>query len=313
MVIDGTEYLELFLDDLGVSQATKNKYGQNVRKYYNWSNAWGQNILHTRPADLYRYKEFLITKKLSGNYLYSCLQPLKAFFAWLNEMGHCGENPAIRLNIPKRTSIHTKGHLTVDQVRQLLSSLPKESVIDIRNFTIVALMLQSGIRSVEVSRLNIANFKHEDSLYFMEVIRKGHATSEQIGISQVMYEQFSYYLESRTDEYDNNSPAFVTQQRKRNARLSPVRVSRIVNQVLLEAGMKCRTITAHSLRHTAAVTLLDEGVNLYDIRILLGHRSIKTTEIYQRSKDAQRLLENPAANILTQLFMKPMEIKRNLK
>lgn len=300
----------MFLEDIGTNELTKSKYDQHIRRFYNWSNAWGENIRHIKPADMFRYREYLISKKISGNSVYNYLQPIRRFYAWMKEMGH-SDDPTTKLIIPQRLSIHTRGHLTVDQARQLINAMPQETIIDIRNFTIVSLMLQSGMRCVEISRLRIADFKHEGGVYFIEITRKGHRTAEQLGINQIIYDQFARYLESRTDDYENNSPAFVTQQRKRNAALSPMRVSRLVNQVLRDTEMKSNTITAHSLRHTAANLLLDQGTNLYDIKILMGHKSIQTTEIYLRSRDAQRLLENPCSNILSSLLLNPSKTTKN--
>jgi integrase/recombinase XerC len=296
-------YVKEFKEDLGtLSPVTRQKYGENIQRFIDFAKAEGENTRYVKPADLYRYTEHLTKSKASPNTIYAYLIAIRLFYRWMHERGYMETDIAARLKIPKRENIYQRGHLTIEQARQLIQTMPMVTLKEIRNYTIVTLMLQAGLRCVEVSRLNVENFKHERGVYFIEIIRKGHVFTERLGINQTIFDQYAYYLESRDDDVTESSPAFVTHQKNRNARLTPGRVGRIVNQVLIAAGLKNETITAHSLRHTAAVTAMELGLEIYDVRILLGHTSVKVTEIYQRSRDAQRLLENPISNRITSLF-----------
>lgn len=309
-------YVDKFIADQGTSFTTRQKYRENIVRFIDFCKATGENTRHITPADIFRYREYLIKQELSPNTVYAYLSPLKLFFSWMYEQDFMKVNITANLTIPKRGNIYCRGHLNIDQVRHLLSTMPRGTVIDERNYAMVTLMLQAGLRCVEISRLNIENFREENGIFFIQITRKGKVYHERLGINQLMFEQFAYYLESRDDNYSEKSPAFVTHQRKRNARLTPLRVGRIVNGILMQAGLKITTgnpISAHSLRHTCATLALDIGIDVYDIRILLGHSSVKITEMYQRSRDAERLLENPVLNRISALLFNGTESDKNPK
>lgn len=309
-------YVDKFIADQGTSVTTKQRYRESIVRFIDFCKATGENTRYITPSDVFRYRENLIKQELSPNSVYAYLQPLKLFFTWMYEMDFMKLNITANLSIPKRGNIYCRGHLSIDQVRHLLSTMPRGTVIDERNYAMVTLMLQAGLRCVEISRLNVENFREENGIYFIEITRKGRVFHERLGINRLMFEQFAYYLESRDDNYSEKSPAFVTHQRKRNARLTPLRVGRIINGVLMQAGLKVTTgnpISAHSLRHTCATLALDLGIDVYDIRILLGHSSVKITEIYQRSRDAERLIENPVLNRISALLFNGTEPDKNRK
>ena len=296
-------YVKEFLADMGaLSAVTRKKYEEHIERFIDYANATGENTRHVTPADLYRYREFLISSELSANSVYGYLFAVRRFYSWMHEMGYMETNITHRLNIPKRENLYTRGHLTVDQARDLIRTMPQDSLIEKRNYTMVCLMLIAGLRCVEISRLNICNIKAENGIYFIEIIRKGHLFTERLGINKRMWDQLHAYLAARDDDRGDKSPAFVTHQKKRNARLTPDRVGRIIRSILISSGLKTEEITAHSLRHTAAVTALDMGVQIYDIKVLLGHSSVKITEMYQRSRDAERLLENPISDQISALL-----------
>lgn len=308
-------YIDLFIANQGSSASTKLSYKENIERFVDdFCKATGENTRYITSSDIFRYREYLVKQELSPNTVYAYLSPLKLFFTWMYEQDFMKVNITTKLKIPKRGNIYCRGHLNIDQVHHLLNNMPRGTVIDERNYAMITLMLQAGLRCVEISRLNIENFREENGIYFIEVTRKGREFHEQLGINRLMYEQFAYYLESRDDKYSQKSPAFVTHQRKRNARLTPLRVGRIVNGVLRQAGLKIMTgnpISAHSLRHTCATLALDLGIDIYDIRILFGHSSVKITEMYQRSRDAERLLENPVLNRISDLLFTSVKSDKN--
>lgn len=78
-------------------------------------------------------------------------------------------------------------------------------------------------------------------------------------------------------------------------------LSRIIKQRMRDIGIDSERVTAHSLRHTAATTLLANGVALPDVQNLLAHKDIKTTMIYQHEFDR---LSNPSESLLSGIFLK---------
>jgi integrase/recombinase XerC len=74
-----------------------------------------------------------------------------------------------------------------------------------------------------------------------------------------------------------------------------------MNELTIQ-GLKSNTITAHSLRHTAAALSIKNGVGLYEVSKMLGHTSIQTTQIYTSVLDAETLQINPACLSLDEVF-----------
>lgn len=175
-----------------------------------------------------------------------------------------------------------RGHLTIEEIQRIFDYIDR--VGDLRAGAIFSLFFSSGIRLSELYSLN------RDSLDFerrqFKVIGKGQ--KERICIfSEDAKNRILKYLESRTDD---NPALFISRE---GNRMSKKAIQNLVKNIAKRAGIE-KNIFPHLLRHTTAMWLLKNGVELDKIQVILGHSNVSTTQVYARNNidDVQQLVEN---------------------
>lgn len=189
------------------------------------------------------------------------------------------ENPQIRKKIPSV--------LTLDEILALISSI-NDDVQGQRDKAMLTLMYSCGLRVSELVSIKISDLFIKEAL----IKCKGKGSKERvIPINDYACSILQKYIqESRKQLLDNKkSSAYLFLNRQGNA-LSRVYFWKIVKKYALKAGIK-KEIHPHTLRHSFATHLLENGANLRIIQTLLGHANITTTQIYTHISSAS-LQEN---------------------
>lgn len=122
-------------------------------------------------------------------------------------------------------------------------------------------MISCGLRDIEVSRANIEDMRPVGDRMGLFIQGKGHSEKDDFVVlpSRIEY-IIREYLSNREDEYDSDSPLFIsTSNRSLNKRLSTRSISKVVKTSLRNIGLNSNRLTAHSLRHTAAKLNLLNG------------------------------------------------------
>lgn len=223
---------------------------------------------------------------------------IRVFFSYLSQKEKILEvNPAQGLETPKLDKRLPK-YLTLEQSKQLLKVT--ESATDEnkeRDFAIITLFLNCGMRLSELVGINIKDINFSDNK--LNVIGKGNK-ERTIYLNKACIEAIKKYLAVRPHEgvkFNSKDALFLS---KRKERISNRMVQEIVKRELARAGLDISKYSVHKLRHTAATLMYQYGnVDIRALQVLLGHESISTTEIYthvdnQQVKDAVN--SNPLAN-----------------
>ena len=296
------EIIKEYLGDSDISQASNQTYKRTLSVFVNWAVQNG-DIKNLNGADIIRFKAYLINSNKSELTIDSYIKVLKLFFNYCKDKGYIDTNIAQSIHRPKRFKGHRKGHLTTEQVNRILSFKP-ESLIELRNYAIINLMVRTGLRCIEVSRLNVEDFITDASGSSLRIQRKGHISKDTIiGITYKSQLPIENYLVMR-GEFSMSDPLFCNLSHHiKSFRLTSAEVGRIVTNELIRSKLKSKQITPHSLRHTAAVRSLIEGATVYDVCKMLGHVSIETTQIYLSSIEAERIKINPASMALDSVFL----------
>ena len=210
---------------------------------------------------------------------------IRMFFKYLcNKMKLISNNPAQDLESPKLGKRLPK-YLTLDESRKLLevTQSPKDASHgnhdnSIRDFAIITLFLNCGMRLSELTGINISDIDFENNK--LTVIGKGDK-ERTIYLNKACMKAINSYLEVRPHDgvkFDSRNALFLSEQRKR---ISNRTVQYIVKQELRAAGIDSRKYSVHKLRHTAATLMYKYGqVDIHALQEVLGHESISTTEIY---------------------------------
>ena len=234
-----------------------------------------KETFHSKPATLAR--------KVSS---------IRVFFHYMcNKTKKISNNPAIDLETPKLGKRLPK-YLTLDQSRELLkaASMPPEGTHgnhdnSTRNFAIITLFLNCGMRLSELVNINIKDIDFSENK--LNVIGKGNK-ERTIYLNKACINAINAYLADRPREgvkFDSRDALFLSEQRRR---ISNRTVQYVVKEEMRIAGIDANKYSVHKLRHTAATLMYKYGnVDIRALQELLGHESISTTEIYTHVDNEQ--------------------------
>lgn len=261
----------------------------------------GRKIKELKRSDIIEFKSYLIREQKSENTIDSYLTAVRRFYEWCEAVGE-HENIAAGIKLNHKRIGYRKSHLATYEIAELLGCIDTTTMIGMRDYAIINLMLRSGIRCIEVSRLRVCDISITPVRCSMLLQRKGdNSRTERLGLTLKALQPVKDYLELRGVS-DVSDPVFVCHCTTGEAGLTASRISKIVTQRMKDAGIYSTMKTTHSLRHTAAVQAIKNKVPIKEVQLMLGHRRIETTEIYLRSVDDEIRLDNPAIRVLDDAF-----------
>lgn len=203
------------------------------------------------------------------------LSVLKSFFGWLTAEELLQRDPTAKLKPPKQEKRFPKA-LTIEELEMI-----REECSTIRQRALIEVLYSTGCRLSEIQELDRDQVNHQTMSF--KVFGKGSKEREVFLSFKALY-HLNKYLNSRTDE----EPALFVTERKPYRRLSRRGIQREIGLLAKSAGIK-KNISPHSLRHTFATLLLNNGAQLAAVQALLGHESADTTLIYaQLSEEKKR-------------------------
>jgi len=206
------------------------------------------------------------------------LSAIKSFYKYLTVRTKLlTENPVADLEYPKlRKSLPR--YLTLEQSARLLSSV--SGVNGKRDYAIIMLFLNCGIRRSEVVALNITDV-YEDRI---RVIGKGNKERFVYFGSACRKAINAYMIERSKKVLTDNRALFGS---RNGNRISVTAVHRLVERALKQAGLDSTQFSAHKLRHTAATMMLSGGVDVKTVQEVLGHENLNTTQIYTHIENTE--------------------------
>jgi integrase/recombinase XerC len=230
-------------------------------------------------ADLRRYLAARFPGK-KGSTMARKIAALRTFFSFLVTIGEIPGNPASGVTAPRR-AMRLPEFLPVDEMVDLLRSLPAEGEAGKRDAAILELLYSSGLRVSELVSLRTMDVSLEEGT--VRVRGKGRKV-RVVPAGEKALKALSEYLTERRGagkgggEEDWQGSLF---RNLRGGALSARSVARILDRALTRAGIG-RHLSPHGIRHSFATHLLESGADLRAIQEMLGHTSLSTTQRYAR-------------------------------
>lgn len=227
---------------------------------------------------------------------------IRVFFNYLSQKANLIDfNPAQNLETPKLDKRLPK-YLSLDDSKKLLNVTANEDNRNSkRDYAIITLFLNCGMRLSELVGINIKDINFSDCK--MNVIGKGNK-ERTIYLNKACMNAINSYLSIRpkegikTDKQNSKNALFLSERKERISRRT---VQYIVDKELMAAGLDTNKYSVHKLRHTAATLMYQYGnVDIRALQEVLGHESISTTEIYTHVANSQArdaIESNPLADI----------------
>ena len=247
-------------------------------------------------SDLYAYLVFCKNER-SNNAATRARKTstLRIFFRYMCEQTHqLDSNPALMLESPKVKQSLPK-HLTLEDSLELLNAVdgPNQK----RDYCILTLFLNCGVRLAELCSLNIGDIKPDGT---MTVTGKGNK-ERLVYLNDACQQAVKEYLAVRPTNditFTDRNALFISRNHRR---ISNKTVQHIVKTYLEKAGLGGQGFSTHKLRHTAATLMYQHGqVDIRVLKDILGHSNLGTTQIYTHVSDSQiknAVDANPLSNV----------------
>jgi len=236
-----------------------------------------QLLLSLTTDSVRAYMVHLNDKQYSKSTTARKLATLRSFYKFLVKRGHLTSNPVTAVRTPKQDKKLPK-FLEYDQIKKLLETPPTDNWLGARDRAIMETLYGTGVRVSELGALNI-----EDVDFLGEVLHvRGKGKKERISpIGSSALQTIQHYMEfrNRRAQSNGNFDSKVLFVNKHGKRLSTRSVRRKMDKYLKMAGLD-PTISPHTLRHSFATHMLNNGADLRSVQELLGHQSLSTTQIY---------------------------------
>ena len=219
---------------------------------------------------------------------------LKSFFDYMyRKTKRIPADPMVDLEMPKFKKAARPKYLTVDQCKMLLNAV--EGKNKERDYCIITLFLNCGLRLAELCSLNYADIRPDGTI---DITGKGNK-ERVVYLNNACLKAIRDYLRVRPVDGVIDKKALFLSSRKR--RISRESVQKMVEKYLIKAGLGDQGFSVHKLRHTAATLMYQSGdADVLILKEILGHENLNTTEIYTHT-DSKQIREAVNANPLADL------------
>jgi integrase/recombinase XerC len=236
-----------------------------------------QLLLSVQTESIRTYLALLNEKQYSKATIARKLATLRSFYKFLVKRNYVRSNPVVSIRTPKQEKKLPR-FLEYEEVKKLLNTPPVNTWLGARDKAILETLYSTGIRVSELVALNM-----DDIDFLGEVIHiRGKGKKERIApIGSSALQVIQHYMEYRNKRAQSNGnfDSKVLFVNKHGRRLSTRSVRRKMDKYLKMSGMD-PAISPHTLRHSFATHMLNNGADLRSVQELLGHQSLSTTQIY---------------------------------
>mgnify|MGYP000048527322 FL=1 len=263
---DYENYLKI---ERAMSRNTVASYCSDVRKFLA---AVPSQPEYVAPEDIEQYLSglSLVSKRSQARFLSS----LRSFFNWLVLEGSITDNPCDKIESPKL------GHylpevLSVEEVEAMMAAVDLSTWQGLRDRAILEILYGCGLRVSEAVGLKLSCLYFDEG--YIRVIGKGDK-ERLVPVGEMAADAVNAYLERRPQPFDAESDDIVFLNRFGRP-LSRQSMFKMVKTMALLADVR-KEISPHTLRHSFATHLVENGADLRLVQEMLGHENLTTTEIY---------------------------------
>lgn len=250
-------------------------YELDLKKLSKWCK---KHEIEMEKATYDQLQEFLYTTFSGGGSARTqarLMSGLHSYYRYLVYSHRIEQDPTELLEMPTFDR-YLPSVLTVSEVNSLVEAIDMSKAEGHRNRAIIEALYGSGLRVSELVEMRLSNMYLDED--FIKISGKGNK-ERLVPVSPEFKKQFAYWMQDRislTIQPGEHDFAFLN---RRGHHLTRAMIFTIIKRLAVEAGIH-KSISPHTLRHSFATHLLQNGADLRIIQMLLGHEDISTTEIY---------------------------------
>lgn len=270
------DYLAYLNVERGLAQNTLDAYGRDLRAYARFLQQHNVTSFRDTEKEAVRaYLEQLHNLGRASSTISRNLAAIKSFYQFLVDEDLLESDPTVHLDSPKVVK-RLPRVLNVSEVEALLNQPSLDNVHSIRDKAMLEVIYATGIRVSELVSLDLLDISLEAG--YLRCLGKGNK-ERIVPLGSVAIKYLELYLEVARPEIVKRSGETALFVNHHGRRLTRQGFWKIIKRYAKEANID-ENITPHTLRHSFATHLLENGADLRSVQEMLGHADISTTQIY---------------------------------
>ncbi len=265
-------YLKL---EKGLSENSVEAYLLDYQRLERYMSAHGIDVVKASFDDLQAFVFDSFKTIQSVRTQARLIAGIHSFYRFLLYHNHIEQDPSELLEAPKK-ELHLPEVLTLEEIDRMIAQIDMSKNESHRNRAIIEMLYGSGLRVSELVNLHLSDIYLQER--YMRILGKGNK-QRLVPISDEAVEWFGYWMQDRHHLDIKPEAVDIAFLNRRGGQLTRAMIFTIIKTLARQAGIQ-KTISPHTLRHSFATHLLQNGADLRIIQQLLGHESIGTTEIY---------------------------------
>ena len=271
----GKEYHAYLKLEKGLSANSVEAYERDYQRLKAYMDAHGLDVVRASFDDLQAFV-FDTSKDIASVRTQARLiAGIHSFYRFLLYHHYIEQDPSELLETPKK-ELHLPDVLSLEEIDKMVAQIDMSKSESHRNRAIIEMLYGRGLRVSELVNLRLSDIYLKEG--YMRITGKG-SKQRLVPISPVAAEWFGYWLLDRNALAVKSEAMDIAFVNRYGRQLTRAMIFTIIKNLARAAGIQ-NTISPHTLRHSFATHLLQNGADLRIIQQLLGHESISTTEIY---------------------------------
>lgn len=261
----------------GLSQNSIYSYTYDLKKFSEFLSLKSKDIMDATQDDIQQFLKYeKNNKKNSSRTLARSLAAIRQFYNFISDNIDMNiQNPTEKIETP-HVEKTLPDYLTVNELDKLFSSISEEDCYELRDKTIFELLYSSGLRISEAVDLAIGDVDLTNN--FINVIGKGNK-QRMVPMGKEAVRLINKYIQDSRPVIISNRDSEYLFISKKGSQLNRKSVWRLLKNYVTRTEIQ-KNITPHTLRHSFATHLIENGADLRSVQELLGHMDISTTQVY---------------------------------
>lgn len=279
------KYIDKYLEYLKVERKYSNKtilsYKDDLIEYNEFLGNNFTNILNIDMNIANNYMKYLYDRKITKSSISRKLSSIRGLYNYLVREDIIKENHFNKIQNPKR-ELYLPKFLKDEELDKIFSVCNSNNPTEERDTLIIELLYATGVRVSELVNIKIKDINRKEKL--IKVLGKGNK-ERMVIYNNHTKKALDTYLKDGYNYFNKKSSEYLILNKNGN-KLSERYIREIINKKVSQASLDIK-ISPHTLRHTFATDILENGADLMTVKELLGHESLNTTSIYTHITNEQ--------------------------
>lgn len=279
------KYIDKYLEYLKVERKYSDKtilsYKDDLIEYNEFLGNNFTNILDINMNIVNNYMKYLYERKITKSSISRKLSSIRGLYNYLVREDITKENYFNKIPNPKR-ELYLPKFLKDEELDKIFSVCNSNNPTEERDTLIIELLYATGVRVSELVNIKIKDINQEEKL--IKVLGKGNK-ERMVIYNNHTKKALDTYLQDGYNYFNKSGSEYLILNKNGN-KLSERYIREIINKKVTQASLDIK-ISPHTLRHTFATDILENGADLMTVKELLGHESLNTTSIYTHITNEQ--------------------------